>query len=63
MISNSAVLVPEGKMIFADLTVRENLLIGGYHNPDRAMQILQQAVPAYRQRAAAFIRNARCPAQ
>jgi branched-chain amino acid transport system ATP-binding protein len=33
------VLVPEGKMIFADMTVRENLLIGGYHNPDRNMQL------------------------
>ena len=38
-ISNATVLVPEGKMIFADLTVRENLLIGGYHNPDRALQL------------------------
>lgn len=38
-ISNSTVLVPEGKMIFADMTVRENLLIGGYHNPDRLMQL------------------------
>ena len=26
-------------MIFADMTVRENLLIGGYHNPDRALQM------------------------
>ena len=38
-VSNSMVLVPEGKMIFADMTVRENLLMGGYHNPDRALQI------------------------
>jgi branched-chain amino acid transport system ATP-binding protein len=38
-ISNSTVLVPEGKMIFADMTVRENLLIGGYHNPDRTLQM------------------------
>ena len=38
-ISNSTVLVPEGKMIFADMTVRENLLIGGYHNPDRNQQL------------------------
>ena len=38
-ISNSTVLVPEGKMIFADMTVRENLLIGGYHNPDRALHM------------------------
>jgi branched-chain amino acid transport system ATP-binding protein len=38
-IRSSMVLVPEGKMIFADMTVRENLLIGGYHNPDRTWQI------------------------
>jgi branched-chain amino acid transport system ATP-binding protein len=38
-ISNSMVLVPEGKMVFADMTVRENLLIGGYHNPDRLLQL------------------------
>src|SRR5512141_3231694 len=36
-IAHSMVLVPEGKMIFADLTVRENLLIGGYHNRDREL--------------------------
>ncbi len=39
-VSNSTVLVPEGKMIFADMTVRENLLVGGYHNPDRRMQMV-----------------------
>lgn len=38
-VSNSTVLVPEGKMIFAEMTVRENLLVGGYHNPDRRMQM------------------------
>ncbi len=38
-VSNSLVLVPEGKMIFADLTVRENLLVGGFHNPDRRLQL------------------------
>jgi branched-chain amino acid transport system ATP-binding protein len=38
-VSNSMALVPEGKMIFADMTVRENLLMGGYHNPDRDMQM------------------------
>jgi branched-chain amino acid transport system ATP-binding protein len=38
-ISSSTVLVPEGKQIFADMTVRENLLIGGYHNPDRLLQL------------------------
>src|SRR5512142_1826891 len=35
-LAHSTVLVPEGKMIFADMTVRENLLVGGYHNADRA---------------------------
>jgi branched-chain amino acid transport system ATP-binding protein len=38
-VSNAMVLVPEGKMIFADMTVRENLLVGGYHNPDRELQL------------------------
>jgi len=38
-ISNSMTLVPEGKMIFADMTVRENLWLGGYHNPDRALEL------------------------
>jgi len=28
--------VPEGRKIFANLTVRENLSIGAYHNPDAA---------------------------
>jgi branched-chain amino acid transport system ATP-binding protein len=51
-ISNSTMLVPEGKMIFADMTVRENLLIGGYHNPDRAMQmdIVLERFPRLRER-------------
>jgi len=38
-ISNSIVLVPEGRQVFSDMTVRENLLIGGYHNPDRKMDL------------------------
>lgn len=38
-ISNALALVPEGRQVFADMTVRENLLIGGYHNPDRLMDI------------------------
>ena len=52
-ISNATVLVPEGKMIFADLTVRENLLIGGYHNPDRLLQldIVLDRFPRLRERA------------
>jgi branched-chain amino acid transport system ATP-binding protein len=51
-ISNSMVLVPEGRMIFADMTVRENLLIGGYHNPDRDLQmgIVLERFPRLRER-------------
>jgi len=51
-ISNSVVLVPEGKMLFADMTVRENLLIGGYHNPDRLWQleIVLERFPRLRER-------------
>jgi len=55
-ISNSTVLVPEGKMIFADMTVRENLLIGGYHNPDRNLQldIVLDRFPRLRERISQF---------
>ncbi len=28
-------LVPEGRQVFADLTVEENLITGGYRNPER----------------------------
>lgn len=38
-VSNAMVLVPEGRQIFGDMTVRENLLMGGFHNPDRAMDV------------------------
>jgi branched-chain amino acid transport system ATP-binding protein len=52
-VSNSMVLVPEGKMIFADMTVRENLLIGGYHNPDRLLQmeVVLDRFPRLRERS------------
>jgi branched-chain amino acid transport system ATP-binding protein len=52
-LSNATVLVPEGKMIFADMTVRENLLIGGYHNPDRLLQldIVLDRFPRLRERS------------
>jgi len=51
-ISNAAVLVPEGRQIFADMSVRENLLIGGYHNPDRRMdlEIVLDRFPRLRER-------------
>jgi branched-chain amino acid transport system ATP-binding protein len=38
-VSNQTVLVPEGRQVFADMTVHENLVIGGYHNPDRKLTI------------------------
>ncbi len=38
-ISHGVVLVPEGRQVFPDLTVRDNLLIGGYRNTDRAVAI------------------------
>jgi len=34
MVRAGIVQVPEGRQIFADLTVRENLLLGGYARPD-----------------------------
>jgi len=52
-VSNSTVLVPEGRMLFAEMTVKENLLIGGYHNPDRVMQmdIVFDRFPRLRERS------------
>ena len=38
-VANSVVLIPEGRQIFGDMTVRENLVVGGYHNPEREMAI------------------------
>lgn len=40
-----------------------NVTAGGRTDPETANQILTQAIPAYRQRAQAFSRQARCPAQ
>jgi branched-chain amino acid transport system ATP-binding protein len=34
-VAHSLVLVPEGRQVFGDLTVHENLLMGGYRNPNR----------------------------
>ncbi|MDD5704563.1 MAG: ATP-binding cassette domain-containing protein [Kiritimatiellae bacterium] len=34
-IFNGMTLVPEGRMVFADMSVMDNLLVGGYRNPDR----------------------------
>jgi len=52
-ISNSVVLVPEGRQVFGDMTVMENLVVGGYHNPNRSMvieEVLEQ-FPRLRERA------------
>lgn len=38
-VGNSMVLVPEGRKVFGDMTVRENLLVGGHHNPERWMDL------------------------
>ena len=37
-VTAGAVLVPEGRQIFPDMTVLENLVIGGYHNRERLRQ-------------------------
>lgn len=51
-LAHSTVLVPEGKMIFADMTVKENLLVGGYHNADRTvtLEIVLDRFPRLRER-------------
>ena len=38
-ISRGVVLVPEGRQVFADMSVWDNLVIGGYRNPDRQVAI------------------------
>lgn len=43
--------------------VEANVTAGGRTNPDTAQQLLTQAIPAYRGRAQAFLRQARCPSQ
>lgn len=38
-VSHGVVLVPEGRQLFADMTVRDNLIVGGYRNRDRDVAI------------------------
>ena len=38
-ISHGIVLVPEGRQLFVDMSVWDNLLVGGYRNPDRRLAI------------------------
>ena len=53
MVANGVVLVPEGRHVFGDMTVGENLLVGGYHNPDREVAIAElfERFPLLRGRA------------
>ena len=50
---HSAVLVPEGRQIFGDMTVSENLQIGGYRNARRDVVIAEvyERFPRLRERA------------
>ena len=52
-VRNSVVLVPEARQIFGSMTVHENLVVGGYHNPDRQLAIDDVLVlfPRLRERA------------
>jgi len=53
---SSAALVPEGRQIFGDMTVRDNLVIGGYHNPARedVIEEVFERFPRLRERATQF---------
>ena len=50
---NGVALVPEGRMVFADMTVLENLVVGGYRNPDRdnAIALMLERFPRLRERS------------
>ena len=50
---NHAVLVPEGRQIFGDMTVRENLQVGGYRNGarDTAIEEVFELFPRLRERS------------
>ncbi len=52
-VSHEIALVPEGRQVFADMTVLENLVVGGYRNPDRAVVIEEMLArfPRLRERA------------
>jgi branched-chain amino acid transport system ATP-binding protein len=52
--ARALVLVPEGRQIFGEMTVRENLLIGGYRNPYRNIdiEVVLDRFPRLRERIA-----------
>ena len=49
VVRKGVTLVPEGRRIFADLTVRDNLLLGGYSQTDRKRveQIMEQVFDVF----------------
>lgn len=51
-IGNSIVLVPEGRQMFGNMTVRDNLLVGGYHNKSRIqdLEVMLELFPRLRER-------------
>jgi len=52
-VSRHVVLVPEGRQLFADMSVIDNLEVGGYRNPDRRRVIerVLERFPRLRERA------------
>jgi len=52
-ILNGLTLVPEGRLVFAGMSVMDNLLVGGYRNPDRRAVIgeMLDLFPRLRERA------------
>ncbi len=52
-ISTGTVLIPEGRQLFADMSVMDNLILGGFHNPDRDLQIAEmlERFPRLRERS------------
>jgi branched-chain amino acid transport system ATP-binding protein len=52
-VNHHVVLVPEGRQLFADMSVIDNLVVGGYRNPDRQRVIdrVLERFPRLRERA------------
>lgn len=50
---NAVGMVPEGRQVFGDMTVEDNLLVGGYRNPARRLFVEQSFArfPRLRERA------------
>ena len=52
-VAHSLALVPEGRRLFSDMSVLDNLLVGGYRNPDRDLVIREvfERFPRLRERS------------